>query len=340
MFDQISVQKRKDIKAAIERGDSSRTIASEHGVSKSTVNRYARKFNTYCKHMAGRPSKIGKRSIVTLARLFKTGKISNAVNVARTIATVNNITIVPTTVSRILKSKNLVARKKKKAIPMSRDLKKKRLAFARKYASWSEADWEKVIFADESRITRFGSDGGQWVWGERNRPRREHEYSQVPKGKGGSVAFWGCITAQGVGYLSWVRPSMDADLYLDIMNDEFQQTLDWYNWDRSKILLLQDKDPKHTAKKSMKWYKDNNVTLLDWPTGSPDLNPIENMWSFLKQELGRIYPEPAKSLRELWERIEVTWDRPIMHELAKKVIHSMPRRCAAIIEKKGGRIPY
>ena len=55
----------------------------------------------------------------------------------------------------------------------------------------------------------------------------------------------------------------------------------------------QDNHKIHKTKAVLDWFKRNKVSLFPHPTYSPDLNPIENVWSLLKDRLNK---RPRKSL--------------------------------------------
>ena len=74
---------------------------------------------------------------------------------------------------------------------------------------------------------------------------------------------------------------MDADLYVSIMEDELQKTLELWGKTTDDVIFQQDNDPKHTSKKAKKWFEYNDITVLQQPEESSDLNPIEHMWYHL-----------------------------------------------------------
>lgn len=76
--------------------------------------------------------------------------------------------------------------------------------------------------------------------------------------------------------------------------------------------------------------------VLDWPAQSPDLNPIEHLWQVLKREVRRHKPknsaEKFRILQEAWEKIP--------SETLLNLVHSMPRRCQAVLHANGYATKY
>ncbi|GFY01180.1 transposable element Tcb1 transposase [Trichonephila clavipes] len=80
------------------------------------------------------------------------------------------------------------------------------------------------------------------------------------------------------------------------------------------------------------------IELLPWLALSPDLSPIENMWSMVSQRLTQITP-PAATPDQLWQHVEAAWSA-VLQEHIQSLFESMPRRVAAVISNNGGYSGY
>jgi hypothetical protein len=53
----------------------------------------------------------------------------------------------------------------------------------------------------------------------------------------------------------------------------------------ANFVFQQDNCPVHTVQRVTAWFRNHNVTVSNWPSRSPNLNPIENMWGLLVNKL-------------------------------------------------------
>lgn len=239
----------------------------------------------------------------------------------------------------MLKRSNLKSFVKAKKPLLAVRHRRQRLEFARKYQHWTSEDWRRVVFSDETKINRFGSDGRKWCWKKSSTKilQPNHVFSTVKYG-GGSLMVWGCMTAKGVGYLVKIEGTMNSELYCKILEEDLLNSLEWYDLDRQGIIFQHDNDPKHTAERTQRWLKDNEMDVLDWPPQSPDLNPIEHLWDHFKRRLSG-YPSVASSMSELWTRAEEEWNKTTAQKCIE-LIDSMPQRIVEVIKAKGGHTRY
>lgn len=109
---------------------------------------------------------------------------------------------------------------------------------------------------------------------------------------------------------------------------------------KNKITFMQDGAPAHSTTQNLDVINRQVKRVWGkgiWPGNSPDLNPIENLWSILKSE---IYKNPVpKTLPELKVRIHASWHN-LKPALLEKLSHSFKNRVSEMSEAGGGISNY
>ena len=105
--------------------------------------------------------------------------------------------------------------------------------------------------------------------------------------------------------------------------------------------------PIHTSAATRASFHQYNLTVMKWPANSPDLNPIEHLWTELKsrfykewEALGSKKPSTREGATAIYiELLKRVWNEQL-GDLLQRLVDSMPRRVAAVIAAKGGHTKY
>lgn len=208
-----------------------------------------------------------------------------------------------------------------------------RLEWCKRYRNWTPEDWSRVLWSDESPFElRF--KGKVRVWRLPN--ERYLPLALTPTVKHNvKINVWGCFSANGVGRLHVVDGIMDQYQYMDILDENLPPSAEAIFGDGAWI-FQQDNDPKHTANRTKAFLNDLGMPVMEWPSQSPDLNPIENLWAILDRRAKERKPKNKEQLlsclKESWQDISPT--------ILANLCASMPHRIEAVIKSHGGPTKY
>jgi uncharacterized coiled-coil protein SlyX len=125
--------------------------------------------------------------------------------------------------------------------------------------------------------------------------------------------------------LQWTGTHLieSAELHFDVEHAE-----EWW--------FLQDNAPQHKSSLVRSWLFNNGIQCIDFPPYSPDLNPIENLWTDLAR---RVEPFQCSSMEELQDVVAEQWKKTPKKYL-RELVRSMPKRCQAVIDAHGDHTKF
>jgi len=142
---------------------------------------------------------------------------------------------------------------------------------------------------------------------------------------------WEGFSMGGTTNLSVIAGTVDSRVYQNILNENIPTMSTLYP---DGYILQQDKARPHTSRSTKEFFKKYRLVVLKWLAGSPDLNPIENLWAIMKLERAQ-----KRTISERNAEIEKIWN-DIGPDVIKSFIESMPRRIQMVIEPNGKTIKY
>lgn len=338
MSKKLSPEIKAEICTHFEHGMTQVQIAQKYLITQATVSktlkRYAQRGTYARKHGSGRPSKLSKEDLEFFEKKIEENPKLGSNKLKVVIEEEKGIVVSARSIRRNLCDIGLFGRVACKKPLLSSDNISSRLEHSLTWINYKQEDWDRIIWSDETKINLFGSDGRTYV--RRKVGTRYHSENLKPTVKfgGGNVMVWGCFSSKGVGKIAFVDGKMDADQYCRILDSclpESQSKLGM-----TDFVFQQDNDPKHTSKTCKEYLTIKKVKTMSWPSQSPDMNPIENIWSILKRKVELRTPKNMANLKEI---IVQEWNS-IPQEICKKIVDSMHKRAYDLWFVKGKHTKY
>ena len=236
-----------------------------------------------------------------------------------------------TTVMNCLKAVGVTSRVSKKKPLISSANRKKRISFAKSHIDYN---FSNVIVADEVPIST------RTLLAPRRHLGTEETRNRVVIGKMSNVSasIWACFSRDGPGPISVFSGALTAKRYQAMLKENF---VDYYNaldnFDKN-ISYLHDNASIHKAESTMRFFEEKGIILIPIPPYSPDLNPIENVWKYLKEMIFR-NTSNFPNIAEITVAAKAAWaNLPV--ELCRTLMDSMNNRCHLIIQKRGAITRY
>ena len=209
------------------------------------------------------------------------------------------------------------------------------LKFVRQHKENENSFWERVLWTDETKIELFGHNYQNHVWTKDSEAHSPKNTVPTVKFGSASIMIWGCFSAKGMGKILVIDGKMNAQKYKQSLQENLMSSVESLEL-LSDYIFQQDNEPKHTTKSMKKWLSENNVNILQSPSQSPDLNPIMNLWWFLKIQIRKRAPANINNLRTTCQK---EWYK-IPTNYSKKLIENYRKRLIVVEVNKGNSTKY
>jgi hypothetical protein len=202
-----------------------------------------------------------------------------------------------------------------------------RIAFAQKHLV-ENTDWDQVVFSDEKKFRWDGPDGYHSFWYQPDDAPPPVPFSRDYHQFRG-VMVWGCVSSKGLLRLERMYGSVTADAYVTMLSGDPMAAI--HASHGTEFVFQQDNATPHRAQPTQDFLKDAEVSVLEWPALSPDLNPMENVWSMMVRLLykeGHFYDSDDslwEAIKAVAAQITVLSVRPLISSMRGRLVNVLSR---------------
>jgi transposase len=203
----------------------------------------------------------------------------------------------------------------------------KRVAWAREHHHWTTEQRNMVLWTDEKRFLLHPHLRDAKPYFPDGTPLHPVAGGGEEAGPRSSCNFWGAFSGEGIGDVVLIADHYKSPAFLHLIAEEsalFEDMGPGYS-------VMMDNAPIHKTKIVQHWLQSHQISIMDFPPHSSDLNPIKDLWAIVqKRARRRKYSTPA----ELEGVVKAEWERT-KAEIWPHLVAGMQRRCEMVIEAKG-----
>ena len=316
--------KREKVKTLLKARVPIQKIPKQTRVSLKTVERLQNR-RAQRKAGSGRKEVLGRSSKIRIINAISSNPFLTPADLVERL----NLNCSPETVRKYLIESGRSYRLPNRKEPLTEEQKRERLNWCLDRQDFEY--FEDVIFTDEAGIWLNDRKGKGWF--PNHMLVRPVDIESREK-----INIWGAISCAGKIGLYVFRDNFNSLIYEQAVKEVLVPVAQELH--PEGCYLQRDNSKVHRAKHLNKFFRsaESDIILetITWPSYSPDLNPIENLWAVLKRKIRKRRP---RNLDQLEDFIFEEWE-DISDDYVRNLCFSINDRIDMCIENEGSRINY